>query len=195
MLRQWLKEERGRQTRLADQINVNSGYLSEVASGKKVGSLALFRSIAEATGLSFAALASGVEPDSAQALQPQGMNEPPAGQITPTRPSDRMKYALSAVFPQISHLSHYTVDTAHHGFAIAAGDLLVVEAKFETETIDLGQIVLARKIDGTSAVTILGRVALPWLVDHSGVPSGRLGEDTSVIGILRGVIRGAMVQS
>lgn len=181
-LKAYFDAERGRQSRLADALAVSRSYLSDVANGKKEGSVDLLRRIAELTGLDMNDLV-GRQP---------GMSE---GDATPYQPgprANRLRDMVAMLFPGVRNVTYYIASTDHPAFGIMNGDLLVLETSFTPDKIEQGKLVLGRaSVDDSTSHTVIGRLARPWLIDGNGRISGEIGVDVGLVGLVQVVVRSA----
>lgn len=181
-LKAYFDAERGRQARLADALEVSRSYISDVASGKKPGSVDLLRRIAELTGLDMNDLV-GRQP---------GMSD---GDATPYQPgprANRLRDMVAMLFPGIRNVEYYIASTDHPALGVLAGDLLVLEASFTPEKVEPGKLVLGRAaIEDRTSHTVIGRAAHPWLIDGTGRISGQIGVDIGIVGLVQVVLRSA----
>lgn len=181
----YLQAERGRQSSLAEKIGVSRSYLSDVANGKKPGSVSLFRAIADATGLPMAELMGETIQGSFQEPAPPTFN-------APSKPGAKTASLIRQLYPALANPGVLSAPYDLLAFGIRAGDTLVIEAKSRNEEARNGDLVLARKVSSTDPPTVVGSVAKPWIIGKDCQISGHLGEDTAIVGVICGVIRGAI---
>lgn len=181
-LKSYLDAERGRAARLADDLDISRSYVSDLANGKKDGTVLLFRRISQATGIPVADLMGG---------QP-GMAEGDAAPYVPSGKSNQLRDMVGMLAPGTRHPSYFTAKTEHQSFGILPGDLLVLEASFKPEKVDPERLVIADVAqDFGEGKTIIARVAKPWLIDSSGRICGELGVTAAILGIIQIIIRSA----
>ncbi len=181
-LKSYFDAERGRQSRLAEDLGVSRSYLSDVANGHKPGSLELLRRIADLTGLDLSDLAG----------RPPGMAEGDARPYLPGPKANKMRDVAGMLFPGLRNVSYYTATMDQPGFGILSGDLLVLETSFAADRVEPGKLVLARGEGQNSAgQTLVGRLAPPWLIDGNGRISGEVGMTVGLIGLVQVVLRSA----
>lgn len=150
-LKDYLDEERGRATRLADELNVARSYVSDLANGKKRGSVDILRRISELTGISFALLAGATTGDS--------LHDEATPFIPPPVPPGATLDAYLA--PNSQHRLTWRSTVGAPIFGILAGDLLVIDMRRAPQS---GELVLASIIDNNEAETRIARYAPPWLI-------------------------------
>lgn len=181
-LRTYLEVERGRATRLADDVGISRSYVSDLANGKKTGSVPLLRRIAQATGIPAADLM-GDQP---------GMSEGEAEPYQPGPKANRLRDVVATLFPGMRHPSYFTATAEHLSFGILAGDLLVTEASFNPEKVDPARLVVASLSDDAgTGKTVIARVARPWLVDSAGRICGEIDASAAILGVIQVVLRSA----
>jgi transcriptional regulator with XRE-family HTH domain len=127
------------QARLADMIGITPGYLSNLVSGRRKPSLDLLQKLAAALGVHVTDLYVGA---------PGGMSEPAVKPLDAPMPS--LQAACAAINVRADHPAMYTVTADAPGFAICAGDTLVVDLRAQPRT---GDMVLANILDATGGAT------------------------------------------
>lgn len=178
-LRSFLAAERGRAARLADELEISRSYMSDLANGKKVASVPLLRRISQATGMSVGDL-----------MGQHGFSEGAAEPYLPGPKDNRLRDLVATLFPGMRHTSFYIATSASAAFGILPGDMLVTESSFQTDLIDRGKLVVSRIADSNgSVVTVIGRVAAPWIIDASGHIAGEIGVTASIAGMIQIVLR------
>jgi len=178
-LKTYLDEERGRATRLAPQLGISRSYLSELANGKKEGSVDLMRRIADLTGIPAADLL-GSAP-----ARPEGLHdEATPWNPPPVRQGDSLDEYLA---PTIQRRQTFVARTGALWLGVLAGDLLVIDMKTAPRS---GQTVLASIPDGDTAETRILRYLPPLLLDgdptHAPIPLS----DAFVVGPIVALARG-----
>ncbi len=155
-LKTYLDSERGRASRLADALNVSRSYVSDLANGKKPGSIDVMRRIAELTGIPAADLLDTATPGG---LSDEATRYEPA----PIKPGNSLDAYLA---PNIRHRATFRVNKSAPWLGIHAGDVLVIDMRNAPR---LGDVVLASVLTGNDAETRVLRYLPPHLV--SGDPS------------------------
>lgn len=180
-LKSYMAAERGRQARLAAELDISASYLSDLAAGKKIGSLAVLRRISSSTGIPLGDL-TGESAFSEGALTP--FDPGPKGNSTAA--------LLGQLYPGISSIAYFSAASDAHEFAIRAGDMLVTEMKFHTSRIPAGSLVVAQLVgDAGEGRTVVGKLADPWLLGAGGQSITRIGDDAAVVAVIRGIVRGS----
>ena len=181
-LKSYLDAERGRASRLADDLGVSRSYISDLANGKKDGSVVLFRRIAQVTGIAVADLMG----------DQRGMSEGDATPYVPATKSNQMRDMVGMLALGTRHPSYFTAKTEHQSFGILPGDLLIAEASFNAEKIEPERLVIADVAHNFGeGKTIIARIARPWLIDSSGRICGELAITAGILGVIQIVVRSA----
>jgi transcriptional regulator with XRE-family HTH domain len=129
-----LGAERGRQSRLATAIGVSSGYLSDVANGKKTGSIRLYLAISDATGIPINDLmGSEITPEDfpPKPSRPDAKNGFAEPAVVPFKAKNEvMQKTLSDLAPLLApgarHLMFYLAQRDYAMFSIQRGDILLI---------------------------------------------------------------------
>lgn len=153
-LKAWFDGKRGRQRDLAVMLDVSESYLSNIANGRREGSVGLMRRIAEATGLPTAELMGA----STDELRDDATPFTPR----PTRAGETIDAYLA---PASHHRVTWRATRGAPWLGILHGDLLVIDTKRPPAT---GEIVLASVMDGAETQTRILRYLPPYLL--SGAP-------------------------
>lgn len=176
-LRRYLQAERGRQRRLAEQLEINESHLSNIATGKKSASTEILRRIAELTGIDPAELLG--------ADMPPGLSEQVTPYIPPRVASETTLDAIIA--PQVRSRTMVKVNTGAPGFGIHAGDLLVIDMRSAARP---GDIVQGAVIDGDFVETRILRYLPPFLISDDAaeppIPEASVRIQGPVAGLMRG---------
>lgn len=181
-LKSYFEAERGRQTRLAEALGVSRGYLSDIANGKKEGSVDTLRRIADLTGLDMNDLVG----------RPPGLAEGQATPYTPGPRTNRMRDMVGMLFPSLRNPSYYIATVDQPAFGILHGDLLVLETSFAPEKIEPGKLIVAQAVgDNAEGQTMVSRLAQPWLIDGTGNISAEVEVTAAIVGLIQIVVRSA----
>ena len=176
-LKTYLDAERGRATKLAAQIGIARSYLSDLASGKKVGSVDVMRRISEATGIDLGEMIGTVRP--AELHDEATPWNPP-----PVRQGEALDGYLA---PNVQRRQTFVVRTGALWLGVLAGDLLVIDVKTPPRP---GQTVLASVTDGNVAETRILRYLPPLLLDgdptHEPIPLDAAFVVGAVVALARG---------
>jgi transcriptional regulator with XRE-family HTH domain len=184
-LKTYLDAERGRATRLAETLDISRGYLSELAAGKKVAALPVYRRIADETGIPLATL-----------LGATGFAEGAAMPVFVPRGDNRLIDLAHQIAPHLRKPSFLRLATDARDFGLCAGDLIVIDLLAPAGRIPAGTLVVAQIADDRGeATTIVGRLAPPWIMGASGAVIGQQDDTASVMGTVDAVLRGAGIES
>jgi transcriptional regulator with XRE-family HTH domain len=184
-LKSYLDAERGRATRLAETLDISRGYLSELAAGKKVAALPVYRRIAEETGIPLGTL-----------LGATGFAEGTVLPVLVPRGDNRLLDLAHQMAPQLRKPAFLRLATDAHAFGLCAGDLIVIDLAPPAGRIPPGALVVAQITDDRGeATTLVGRLAAPWLIGPGGTVLGRQDDTAAVMGTVEAVLRGAGVEA
>lgn len=176
-LKTYLDAERGRATKLANDLEMSRAYVSDLANGKKAGSVETMRRIAELTGIDVAELLG--------ADMPQGLSEQVTPYIPPHVARDTTLDAIIA--PQVRSRAMVKVNIGAPGFDIRAGDLLVIDMRSAALP---GDIVLGAVMDGDFRETRILRYLPPVLISDNPseppIPEATVRIQGPIVGLMRG---------
>lgn len=180
-----------KQSALADAINVNKGYVSELISGKKEPSLETLRRIVEFLDVPVGELFGEIahEP-AAQADEAPGFRESDVAEYQPGETRDPLEAKLlSAASGLVRSPVTYRATTAIGAFAIQPGDLLIVDLAGGPVSGDMVLVGLTDQ-NGFNARTIIcrlhGHIAV---APEPAFPDAVLDLQTSAIASWRGSVR------
>lgn len=180
-LKTYLDAERGRATKLAETLDISRGYLSELASGKKVATLPVYRRISEETGIPLGTL-----------LGATGFAEGAALPVVVPRGDNRLLDLAHQMAPRLRKPAFLRLATDARDFGMCSGDLIVIDLLAPSGPIPNGALVVAQITDDMGeASTIVGRLAAPWIIGAAGIVRGRNEDTASVMGTVEAVLRGA----
>lgn len=184
-LKTYLDAERGRATKLAETLEISRGYLSELASGKKVATLPVYRRIAEETGIPLGTL-----------LGATGFAEGAAMPIAVAAGDNRLLDLAHQMAPHLQKPSFLRLATDARDFGLCSGDLIVIDLLTKADRLPTGALVVAQVTDERGeASTVVGRLAPPWIIGAGGVVRGRNEDTASVMGTVEAVLRGAGIDA
>ncbi|GAA6190871.1 helix-turn-helix domain-containing protein [Phaeobacter sp. NW0010-22] len=187
------------QSKLAEEIDISRGYMSEIVSGKKDPSLETLHKIMEVLELTPSELYGDFEErrpieTPAQENVVPGFAEPEASAFTP-KPNSKLSDAISILYPSIKHPSVYQISGPAMGFMVAAGDLLVLDLNASPQR---GDLCLATLVDTDTgeAKTVLRKWIDGWLISNHATNSINHIDDTNpstaLVGIICGTIRNSI---
>lgn len=144
-------------SKLADDLDISRGYVSELMSGKKMPSPNMAKRIADYLGVTIGEIfdqpaTSGVVPGFAE------------GEAAPFRfnSAATLKTLVSILAPKMRHPNTYVVTRALPCFGLLPGDIMLVDSKIDAVA---GDIVMATEwLDTGSARTHVCQWAPPYLI-------------------------------
>jgi transcriptional regulator with XRE-family HTH domain len=180
------------QTELAEAMDVNRSFVSDIINGKKRPSMEKLELLIRALGVRPADVIIDAGTEDVNSKPVQGFEEGAAQTYTFPKAylaQDIMRY----VAPNARHPAAFLVVRPEPAFALLAGDVVIVDLNGTAHDDDI--VLITRISDDGSAVTHFRRLITPWLIsgdvrtasDKVDDPTGQV----AIMGIVAGVLRGA----
>lgn len=180
------------QTQLADAMQVNRSFVSDIINGKKNPSLEKLELMIRALDASPSEVIIDADFSDIPIQPPADFSEGAAQAYTFSN-AHLAQEIMRHVAPGARHPSPFRVMRNEPGFALLVGDIVIVDLNKPAKDNDI--VLVTRVVDAGSAVTEFRRLITPWLVGGDATtPSERVDDATlqiAIIGTLAGVLRGA----
>lgn len=177
-LKNYLGAGRGRATKLANDLGLSRSYVSDLANGKKRGSVETMRRVAEITGIDAANLLGAAMPDE---LHDQATPYTPA-------PVARDTTIDAVIAPNVRQRQTFIVETPAPALHILTGDVIIIDMRNLGQS---GDIVLAAILDGDFRETRILRYLPPHLVSgdpaEPPIPESAARIQGKIVGLVRGL--------